>query len=132
MQTIKASETRNLFLTRNGMPKKNYLVSMEQICEALGKPMPESGHERYYARIVNGNVIRDTRKYFHSHHIMFIAPRIEGLVYYGFSTKQAHVDNYMERLNNKTKQHAIIESVAKSIVHGQLELFGSNQPKLIE
>lgn len=132
MELIKSKETRDLFLTKAGMPKKNYLVNMDQICEALGKPMPVSGPERYYARVVNGNVVRDTRKYFHSHHIMFIAPKIEGTVFYGFSTNQAHLDNYMERLKNKTKSHAIIESVAKSICNGQGELFGATQKNLLE
>lgn len=132
MELIRSAETRNLFLTKAGMPKKNYLVSLEQICDALGKTLPESGMERYYASGMNRHVVRDTRRYFHNHHIMFIAPRIEGTVYYGFSTNQAHLDNYMERLKQKTKTHAIIEGVAKQIAHGQLELFSDKQQKLIE
>lgn len=132
METIKAKETRNLFLTKSMMPKKNYLLTMEEICDELGKPLPLDKAQRFYIRAINQNVIRDTRKYFHEHHIMFIAPRINGTVYYGFSSNEKHIDNYMERLKNKTKSHAIIEGVAKQIIKSGGELTGSKQPKLIE
>jgi hypothetical protein len=132
METIKAKETRNLFLTKNGMPKKNILMTLEEICENLGKPLPQDKIERFYVRAINTSCVRDTRKYFHEHHIMFIAPRINGAVYYGFSTNQKLLDNYSERLSKKTKSHALIERQAKSIMSGQLEFFEDTQQKLIQ
>lgn len=132
METIKAKEVRELFLNKNGMPKKDCLMSMDQVCEALAKPVPQSGPERYYVRAVNHSVMTNTRKYFHNHHIMFIAPKIGATVLYGFSRKQAYIDNYMERLHGKTKTHAVIEGTFKHIANGQLELTGSDGQKLLE
>jgi len=130
MNTIKSKETRGLFLTKKNMPKKEYLLSLEQIFEELKKPLPESSVERHYASSVNRSVVLGVKRYFHEHHIMFICPRIDGVVRYGFSQDIGKIDNYMDRLKKITKSHATVESGVKVLLR-QIDLF-KDDPETIK
>ena len=123
METISLREARPLFLTKEGMPRKEYLRKLTEICEELGKPISEDIKiERAYQRSIALSVMSATGKFFREHHIFFICPKIEGEVYYGFSSNQEYVDNYLSRIHERALSSRRIESDVKMISTGQLPL----------
>lgn len=127
METISVKEARPLFLTRDGMPRKECLLLIEEICAELHKPLSGDPVKRAYQLQFARSVMSAIKKYFHEHHVGFIAPRIEGKdgthrVYYGFSGDQKLVENYIERIHRHALSYRRIENEMKLISTGQLPL----------
>lgn len=93
METIKLKETRPLFLTKQGMPRKECLMTIDEICDELGKSISDNPIERHYQLQFARSVLSALKRWFHQHHAFFIAPRIEGQVYYGFTNDDRLVEN---------------------------------------
>jgi hypothetical protein len=120
---ISVPDARLLFLGKDGLPKMECLYTLDNICERLGKPIPEEQPWHSYVRNFDTAVMGAVKKYFIARHTLFIAPKIETTVYYGFSKKQDMVENYMSRLNGFAKSYKTIERKTKLIAEGQFDLF---------
>lgn len=122
METIKLKETRPLFLTKQNIPRKECLLTIDDICDELGKPLSSDPIERSYQHRFALSVVSALKKFFHQHHILFVAPRIEGTVYYGFTNDPKLIENYRNRLHNLALSYRRIENEVKQIESGQMEL----------
>ena len=122
METISLKETRPLFLTKEGMPRKERLLTIEEICNELDKPISDDSIERAYQLQFARSVMSALKKFFREHHIIFIAPKIEGEIYYGFSSKPELIENYIDRVHKIALSYRHIENEVKMIANGQLPL----------
>jgi hypothetical protein len=122
METINVRETRPLFLTKEGMPRKERLMTIEEACEELDKPISEDPIKRNYQLRTAYAVMGALKKFFREHHIQFIAPRIEGKTYYGFSGDPQLVENYISQVHKLALSYRRIENDVKMISAGQLPL----------
>lgn len=127
---LRSNEVKSLFLDKKGFPVSEKLLALDDICKAVRKPMPQSQPERGYALSRNIRTINSVKQFFINHNVLFIAPRIEGITYYGLSKKQEYKDNYLMRLTGITKSHKIIENKIKHLSNGQLPLFDNEQSLL--
>ncbi|MFA5379015.1 MAG: hypothetical protein WC455_24890 [Dehalococcoidia bacterium] len=119
-QTIKGAigleETRALFFDkRYGLPKIDCLMSIDQICEKLNKPIPLSNPERHLIMGVDLAVVGHLKKSLHKRHLLFVAPRIDGTVLYGFTSDPLKVDNYIERIKCSARAYKEIERLVKQL-----------------
>lgn len=122
METIKLKETRPLFLTKQGVPRKEQLMTIDEVCDELGKPLSDDPVQRAYQLNFARSVMSALKKFFHKHHILFVAPRIEGTVYYGFTHDPELIENYKRRVHGLMLAYRRIESNVKQIEAGQLDL----------
>ena len=122
METISVKETRPLFLTKDGMPRKEQLMTIHEVCDELGKPISDDRVERNYQMSIARAVMSALKKFFRAHHIVFIAPKIEDTVYYGFSGDKELMENYISRVHKMALSYRRIESDVKMIATGQMPL----------
>lgn len=122
METISIKEVRPLYLTKEGMPRKELLMTIEEAFEKLEKPLSTNPVERSYQLRCGYAVMSALKKFFREHHIIFIAPKTDGKVFYGFSNNQAFIDNYLTRVHEFALQYRRIENDLKMIDAGQLPL----------
>jgi len=118
-EIIRVKETSQLFLTKQGLPKKEFLLDINQICNALGKPIPENQPYRTYYRGGAVSVMSKVKKNFYKHHILFINPKIDGVVYYGFSSDLEKINNCINRVEKVVKSYKVIEKKAKTLSKDQ-------------
>jgi len=122
VETISVKETRPLFLTKDGMPRKEQLMTIHEVCDELGKPISDDRVERNYQMSIARAVMSALKKFFRAHHIVFIAPKIEDTVYYGFSGDKELMENYISRVHKMALSYRRIESDVKMIATGQMPL----------
>jgi hypothetical protein len=128
--TIKVEETRALFIEkRTGMPKAECLMSLDQICQKLRKPLPEKDPERLYIMNINLSSLSALKRTFLRRHVLFVAPKIGDIVFYGFTNDTNLIDNYIERVKKTTRAYQAIERTVK---HLALEQQPSKQLTLTE
>jgi hypothetical protein len=125
METIKLKETRPLFLTKQGLPRKECLLTLDEICEELGKPISDDPVERAYQLQFARSIMSSLKRFFYQHHILFVAPRIEGIVYYGFTNDAELIENYKLRVHALMLSYRRIENEVKQIESGQLDLISA-------
>ena len=122
METISVKEARPLFLTKDGMPRKEKLLTIEQVFDELEKPISTDTAERSYQLSVAYAVMGALKKFFKAHHIIFIAPKIEDKVYYGFSGDEQLVENYISRVHAAALSYRRLENDVKMLSTGQLPI----------
>jgi len=122
METIKLTEAREIFLTKAGMPRKECMLTIDDVCDILDKPISEDKLERMYQLNVARSVMSGLKKFFRQHHILFVNPRIEKTVYYGFTSDEGMINNSIDRAHKMAIAYKAIEKSAAMIASGQLEL----------
>jgi len=122
METIKLKEVRPLFVTKQGLPRKEVLLTVQMICNETGKSLSSDLYERSYQLHLARSVMSALRKSFHEHHAIFIAPEIEGEVYYGFSGNLKLQENYFSRVHKIMLAYRRIENDVKQIASGQFSM----------
>lgn len=122
METIKLTEARELYLSDSGLPPAEMLMTIDQVCDELGKPISNDRYERQYQLNLARTVMSALKRDFGKHHILFVAPKIGGKVHYGFTNDPELIENYISRIHKLALTYRRLESQVKQISSGQLDL----------
>lgn len=92
---------RTLFLTKPGLPKKEYLKEVDEIFDELHIELSQDPFKERYQRHVMYAVLSALRKYFRQHHVLFLAVERGDRIYYGFTQDEDTQRNSIERLEGR-------------------------------
>lgn len=102
-------EIKRLYVTKEGLPKKECLLSRDEVNKQPGIKIPEDIPIASYVNQRTSITLNQTGKYFKGHHCNWITPKIGKFVYYGFTKNEDHLDNsdmrFRARLNVARRLH---------------------------
>ncbi len=120
--TITVKNIRPLWLTKDGMPKKECLIDVLGVFEKKRIALTGSKGDKYYAKQLCNSVIYAIKKYFRSHNVNWIDTKIGNKVYHGFSKKKEYIENSILRSKKRLRVATISFSNHKKLAETQLEL----------
>jgi len=119
---ISVKEATPLYLTRDGLPRKERLLSLDDVHEALEKSYSSDPIERYYQKNIGAAVMSALGRKMRAHNIVWITPRIDGVVYYGLSGDEEKRQNSLSRCDDRRKAHTRIANQQRALIEGNREL----------
>lgn len=119
---ISVKETTPLYLTKDGLPRKERLLSLDDVHEALEKNYSDDPIERYYQKNIGAAVMSALGKKMRAHNIVWITPKIGGTVYYGLSCDEEKRQNSLNRCDDRRKAHTRIANQQRALIEGNREL----------
>lgn len=134
-KVIAIPETRQIFLDRNNHPKIECLMSIDQICKKLNKPIPMDQPEHGYILMRNICTMSAIKRYFYNHSMVFVAVSIKkpgkarADTMYGFTRKLELLENNRDRMNKSAKAYQVQARKAQRAIEdltngSQLNLIG--------
>lgn len=105
VETIKMRSTRDLFVTKKGLPRKECLKTVPDIYTEQRIPLSPNRIERTYQMQVGNAVVHAVRRYFRGHHCNWIDPKLGRWVYHGFSDDEDKQYNSLARSENRKQAH---------------------------
>ena len=123
MQTVNQSvviinipETRELYVTNRGLPRKEYLKTVPDLYEVQGIPLSDDPIIRCYQLQRGCSVVTAIRWYFRAHHCNFVDPKIGKLVLHGFTQDEDKQQNSQNRCDNRAKAYRISANTHKQLM----------------
>jgi len=118
-KAVTLKEVTPLFITKKGMPYKEKLMTLREICEECSKPLPErtraNASEYQYLQQLALSVLSALKKQFYEHHCFFVAPNIDGIIHYGFTSDMELIDNYCARVHVRMIGYKALEQTVQSL-----------------
>lgn len=119
---LTVKETLPLYLTKDGLPRKERLLSLDDVHEALEINYSHNPLERRYQRNFGISVMSALGKKMRAHNVVWISPIIEGVIYYGVSQDQEKRENSLHRCEERRKAFTRIENQHRALIEGNREL----------
>jgi len=119
---ISVKEATPLYLTKDGLPRKERLLSLDDVHEALEKNYSPDPIERYYQRNIGAAVMSALGRKMRAHNIVWITPKIGGVVYYGLSCDEEKRQNSIGRCDERRKAYTRIANQQRALIEGNREL----------
>jgi hypothetical protein len=122
-----------LYLTKDGLPRKECLLSLDDVHDALEISYSDDPIERFYQRNLGISVMSALGKKMRAHNIIWITPEIENKVtkkkevLYGLSQDEEKRQNSQARCDDRKRIHARIANQHRALIEGNRELFPINK-----
>ena len=125
-------KSRNLFINKNGLPKKEKLMSNEEIIKEFEKlpTLEEDPYKRCYLLNRYGSLMNYIGNHFRNHSMVFIQPKIKGQRKYGFSENEDYRKQYYIECKQREERQIEKRKQIDSLLQGQLKL--NIKPKAIK
>ena len=121
VETIKFKEIKKLFLTKDGLPRRECLHTVRGLHQELDVPLSDNPILRSYQMHYGCSAVGALRRFFRNHNCLFIDPKIDGEVYHGFSQDEDKQINSFNRFNKFRRAMIASTNKHKQLMAGQLE-----------
>ena len=120
--SITVKNVRPQFYTKEGRPKKEHLVTVEEALKNAGVFLSKEKFEKYYQKNIAYSVLTAIKKDAHAHSEGFVVPKFKGVhARYGFTKNVDYHQNYMLRTEMRA-QRAVAQSKEVKLITQQLSL----------
>jgi len=107
-QFANVDDIRKLFVTKKGMPKKEFLITTTELIENFISDFEEKEkYEKFYIRSIFNSYISYCRNYFRDHNCNWVDPKVEGEIKHGFTKNQSFIELSYNRTEKRKANIAI-------------------------
>ena len=118
-EIIAIGDIRRLYVTKEGLPKKELLLSRDDVMEKVGVYVPQDDMQSAHVRNRTSIALSQTGKYFKGHNCNWVTPKIGKRVYYGFTKNEDYMDNSELRFRARSNIARRLHAQHATLIDGQ-------------
>ena len=122
MEEITVNNVKPMFLTRDGLPKKECLKCNDDIMNELDRKISAEKYKKHYENNLINAVNTALRKFFRNNHMDWVDVKIGKIVYHGFTKDEDKIKNSLQRQFQRMKRAGITFTKSKNIAQSQVQI----------